>query len=155
MAKFNNVPPLVLLDGMQILNNEDLLNYSAREIESIRVVAQPYRYGPGVYSGIISVRTKNGNYSPPNQNHLKKIDLPPLVHNKELYRPDYSNKPVLSRIPDYRVQLLWQPNVKVVNEKYTTSFYTSDVVGVYEIIFEGYTDLGEFVSVKGYFNVID
>ena len=57
-ANFNDIPPLVLMDGMQILNNEDLINYNAREIKSIRVINKPYRFGPKLFSGVIAAETK-------------------------------------------------------------------------------------------------
>ena len=62
LAKFNDIDPLVLMDGMQIQNNAELIDYNARDIKSIRVIAQPYRYGPEIYSGIISVETKKRRF---------------------------------------------------------------------------------------------
>ncbi|MCB0464401.1 MAG: hypothetical protein KDC78_01825, partial [Aequorivita sp.] len=155
IAKFNDIPPLVLMDGMQIQNNEDLINYNAREIKSIRVITQPYRYGPKIYSGIIAVETKKGNFMPTlSKDYIEELNLPPAVKKKEQYKADYSDKLAFSRIPDYRTQLLWQPNVALDEKDYVTSFYTSDVLGVFEITLEGYTDEGTFISAKNYFKVI-
>lgn len=155
VAKFNDIPPLVLMDGMQIQNNEDLLNYNPREIKHIRVITQPYRYGPKIYSGIISVETKKGDFVPRISNYVNELDLPPAVKKKTQYRIDYNDKTTFSRIPDFRVQLLWQDNVAIEEEEFSTSFYTSDVSGSFEIIFEGYTDEGIFISVKNYFKVAE
>ncbi len=155
VAKFNDIPPLVLMDGMQIQNNEDLINYNAREIKSIRVITQPYRYGPKIYSGIISVETKKGDFVPTVSNYVKELDLPAAIKKKARYHTDYNNKATLSRIPDFRVQLLWQPDVAFAEEGYSTSFYTSDVSGIFEITLEGYTDEGTFISAKNYFTVAD
>ncbi len=156
VAKFNDIPPLILMDGMQIQNNEDLINYNAREIKSIRVITQPYRYGPKIYSGIISVETKKGDFILPlSENYIEVLNLPPAVKRKEQFRADYSNQSAFSRIPDYRVQLLWQPDVVFGEEGYSTSFFTSDVAGDFEIIIEGYTDSGQFISAKSYFKVVE
>lgn len=154
VAKFNEIAPLVLMDGMQILNYEDLINYNAREIKSIQVITQPYRYGPKIYSGIISVETKKGDFVPTISNYTKELNLPPAVKKKAQYRTDYNNKGTLSRIPDFRSQLLWQANVALKGE-YSTSFYTSDVSGSFEITLEGYTDEGVFISAKNYFKVAE
>ncbi|TXD73643.1 hypothetical protein [Aequorivita antarctica] len=154
VAKFNEIAPLVLMDGMQILNNEDLINYNAREIKSIQVITQPYRYGPKIYSGIISVETKKGDFVPTISNYTKELNLPPAVKKKAQYRTDYNNKGTLSRIPDFRSQLLWQANVPLKGE-YSTSFYTSDVSGSFEITLEGYTNEGVFISAKNYFKVAE
>ena len=139
---------------MQIQNNEDLINYNAREIKSIRVITQPYRYGPKIYSGIIAVETKKGNFMPTlSKDYIEELNLPPAVKKKEQYKADYSDKLAFSRIPDYRTQLLWQPNVALDEKDYVTSFYTSDVLGVFEITLEGYTDEGTFIFAKNYFKV--
>lgn len=156
VAKFNNLPPLVLMDGMEVQNNEDLVNYNAREIKSIRVIIQPYRYGHKIYSGIIAVETKKGDFVPRlSKNYVESIDLPPAVKKKKQYRADYGNKDTLSRIPDYRVQLLWQPNLTLSTENEDLSFFTSDVSGKFEITLEGFTDEGKFVSIKEFFKVIE
>ncbi len=154
IAKFNDLPPLVLIDGMLVQNNNDLINYNAREIKGIRVVAQPYRYGSKIFSGIIAVETKKGDFVPTlSKDYIEELNLPSAVKKKEQYRTDYSNKTILSRIPDYRVQLLWQPQIVLEKEGYSTSFYTSDVSGLFEISLEGYTDNGKFISSKSYFSV--
>ncbi len=154
IAKFNDIPPLVLMDGIQIINNEDLINYNAREIESIRVVAQPYRYGSKIYSGIIAVETKKGNFTPAASNsYVETINLRSTVKQKDYYNTNYSEKSSLSRIPDYRVQLFWQPNILLSSKSFKTSFFTSDVRGTYKIHLEGFTDQGSFISVEEYFNV--
>jgi len=155
VAKFNDIPPLVLMDGMQVQNNEDLINYNSREIKSIRVINQPYRYGPKIYSGIISVETKKGDFAPTVSSYVKELDLPPAIKKKVQFRTDYNDKDILSRIPDFRVQLLWQPNVVFEEEGYSTSFFTSDVAGDFEITIEGYTDSGQFISAKSYFEVVE
>lgn len=155
-AKFNDIPPLVLLDGMQILNNEDLINYNSREIESIRVINKSYRYGPKIFSGIIAVETKKGDFVPAkNDGYIEEINLSPAVKNKEYFRPNYSQKSVNARIPDYRVQLLWQPDFDFSKETISTTFYTSDVAGVFEILLEGYSEDGKYIIIKNHFIVAE
>ena len=154
IAKFNDLDPLVLLDGMQILNNADLINYNAREIESIRVINTPYRYGPKIYSGIIAVETKQGEFVPfSDRNAVLEMEFPPVVKRKQYYAPDYLSGSTLSRIPDYRVQLLWNPNLKMKEGNISRSFFTSDVAGLYEMVIEGFTAEGNYISDKNYFTV--
>lgn len=153
-AKFNEIDPLVLMDGMQILNNEDLLNYNAKEIESVRVIIQPYRYGSKIFSGVIAIKTKKGDFMPTKkEGYIEEINIEPVAKRKQYYTPNYGNNASLSRIPDYRVQLLWNPNVKLNEKTYSTTFFTSDVSGVYEISFEGFSNEGEYISAKNYFTV--
>ena len=153
-AKFNDIAPLVLMDGILIQDNSELINYSARDIENIRVINMPYRYGSKIYSGIISVKTKKGDFVPKvTNNYIEEISLPPVVGPKKYYSPDYGNKAKLSRIPDYRVQLLWEPNVNLRGVPYQTVFYTSDVPGIYEIFVEGFSENGTYFISKKYFKI--
>lgn len=155
IGKFNDIPPLVLLDGMMIQDNEELLNYNARDIKSIRVVSKPYRYGPKLFSGIISIETIKGDFTLSKTNQIEEVDLPPTVQEKHYFKPDYHDDLASSRIPDYRVQLLWNPQMVLSTSEYSTSFYTSDISGMFEILLEGYTDEGQFITTKGYFTVTE
>src|SRR5690606_5538960 len=153
-ANFNDIPPLVLMDGMQILNNEDLINYNSREIKSIRVINKPYRFGPKIFSGIIAVETRKGDYMPSeNQRFAETLNLNAAVFEKIYFQPNYSQSSVNSRIPDYRVQLLWDPNLQFSESKISALCFTSDVSGTFEVSVEGYSGDGDFISTKNYFTV--
>ena len=155
IAKFNDLAPLVLMDGILIQDNSELLNYSARDIDNIRVINYPYRYGSKIYSGIIAVETKKGGFVPNlTKDYIEEINLPPTIGQKKYYRPDYSNA-VLTRIPDYRVQLLWEPKVEFSEKGYSATFYTSDVSGTYLISMEGFNKKGNYMVIKKYFTVIE
>ncbi len=151
-AKFNDIAPLVLMDGIQIQDNQYLIDFNARDIESIRVIAQPYRYGPKIFSGIISVKTKSNNFVPSQENYQFDFALAAPEKKKLPYRVDYSKPDLLSRIPDYRVQLLWKTDVSL-NLKNAVEFYTSDVLGTFEIVLMGYSAEGAYVEAKAYFQV--
>lgn len=153
-ANFNDIAPLVLMDGMQILNNEDLVNYNARDIKSIRVINKPYRLGPKMFSGIIAVETKKGDFVPTKaEGFTEEVNLPPAVKEKRYFQPNYTQNSLNSRIPDYRVQLLWQPDLELSESEISKSCYTSDVSGIFEVLLEGYSDEGVYVSAKNYFTV--
>lgn len=156
IAKFNSIDPLVLMDGMLIQDNSELINYNARDIDNIRVIIQPYRYGSKIYSGIIAVETKKGDFNTSLYNeYSEEINLPALVKQKEYYSPDYSGNAQLSRIPDYRVQLLWQPEINLSEKGFLTSFYTSDASGTFEILVEGFSNRGVYLSEKQYIKVLE
>lgn len=145
IANFNDVDPLVIINGVLIQNNTDLLNYNAHDIESIRVVNNPYRYGSKIYSGIIAVKTNDKNFVSKLNNHsLTEISIDKWVERKKYYNPDYTDKN-FDRIPDYRVQLLWQPNV-VLKTQHSETFFTSDIEGNYEIVIHGFTDTGKLIN---------
>jgi len=72
---------------------------------------------------------------------------------KAYYTIDYSNLSQNERIPDYRYQLLWLPQLTLAGNENLISFYTSDVSGTFEISLEGFTDQGIPVSLKDTFEV--
>lgn len=154
IKKFNDIAPLVLLDGMMIQDADELLNYNARDIKSIRVINKPYRYGPKLFSGIISVATIKGDFMLSEKSQIEEVDLPPTAQEKYYFKPNYLENSASSRIPDFRVQLLWNPQIVLSTSEYSTSFYTSDVPGVYEIRLEGFDNSGTPILLKNYFKVL-
>jgi hypothetical protein len=70
--------------------------------------------------------------------------------SKEYYSPNYPNES-LRRIPDYRYQLLWNPEVKFNDEP--LRLFTSDLNGEFEINLEGFTEDGKPISITKTFYV--
>ncbi|MRX66587.1 hypothetical protein SAMN06265349_102493 [Flavobacterium resistens] len=139
-------PCLVLVDGLQIQNINALLNYNAFQIESISVVDRPYCYGPKIFNGIVSIITKNKDFATIyiDKNILKTTILRPEPA-KVYFEPKHEAPNTRSRIPDYRYQLLWKPNIAFKNSEMSIPFYASDISGDYEIILEGLTETGKNV----------
>tara|TARA_R110001583_G_scaffold173174_4_gene327039 strand:+ start:1787 stop:3526 length:1740 start_codon:yes stop_codon:yes gene_type:complete len=137
--------PLILVDGLVIQNNEDIINYSAKNIESISIVNSNYIYGSKFFDGIIAFVTKKGDFKiSKNSKHLKQIELKSPLNEKLYYMPNYNKK--LNRIPDFRNQLLWKPNVILNEDEVTIEFFTSDNVGKYSVKLEGYTVEGVHIT---------
>lgn len=150
---FGTLDPLLLLDGILVQDTDDILSYSAREIESIWVFPQTYRYGPKVYRGIIDFKTKGEGYKPRlGGTYIKEFELIRPLPEKKYSSPNHSIESY-KRIPDYRIQLCWEPNIELSAEELTKSFYTSDVTGTYQITLEGYTQNGKNVVVREWFLV--
>ncbi|WP_152560991.1 hypothetical protein [Flavobacterium sp. ASV13] len=139
-------PCLVLVDGLQIQNINALLNYNAFQIESISVVDRPYCYGPKIFNGIVCIITKNKDFATIyiDKNILKTTILRP-ESAKVYFEPKHEAPNTRSRIPDYRYQLLWKPNIAFNNSEMSIPFYASDISGDYEIILEGLTETGKNV----------
>lgn len=155
---FFNTEPLVLVDGLLITNNSDIVNYRSNDIDKIAVVIGQYMYGSKVYDGIISFKTKNNDFSlndiSPKGDYIKQITIEKLENKKLYYSPNYEqNTSLLERIPDYRNQLLWLPNASLNKGENTYNFFTSDNLGTYEITIQGYTESGNLVKVNSFFTV--
>lgn len=56
----SSLPTLVLIDGMPVNDVDRLLNYDARRIHYINIYASQFKFGYGVYNGILSFVTRSG-----------------------------------------------------------------------------------------------
>ncbi|MBN9284036.1 MULTISPECIES: hypothetical protein [Flavobacterium] len=146
--------PLVMVDGLMIQDNSELFNYNTNNIYKISIISKPYIYGSMSFSGIISIITKSYDYqTKASGDFIKKTEISRPVKNKKYHSPKYDGSHNLERIPDYRYQLLWLPELAVANEPANVSFYTSDVKGTFEVILEGFTENGKPVSLRDYIEV--
>ncbi len=149
---FSYLKPLVLIDGIYITNNEDIIDYSANRIESITVIPGTYLYGPQLHNGVISMLTINRDFTLPNATEVNSLEINSPVSNKIYYQPDYTNDR-MKNIPDYRTQLLWQPNTELTKSNTEFEFYTSDTKGTFKVTLEGYSKNGMYTSNSLYFEV--
>ncbi len=139
----NYLDPIILVDGLRILDNEMILNYSAYNIKNIQTVTGQYVYQSNIYNGIISFETLKNDFRLENKaDFVRNIEFKNALLNKMYFQPDYSKDNNLIRIPDYRVQLLWIPDLKRNDEK-KIDFYTSDVTGYYEVVLKSILPTGE------------
>lgn len=137
--------PLILLDGVPLFNTEQIMGYNPLSLQKIEVVGRKYFYGPLESDGIISMSTYNGD--------VKNISLPERVKfigvqpAKKYYTPDYSSAK-LEKIPDYRIQLYWNPDMKITDRSFSAQFYTSDVAGDFEIVVTGIQSDGTPIYIR-------
>ncbi|WP_417942750.1 hypothetical protein [Flavobacterium sp. RS13.1] len=142
-------PPLVLVDGLLIQDPSYLFDYNMGNMDKISLINEPYVYGPNLYGGMISFETKNSDFAITYaKKHLKTIEIQRPNPKKKYYKPDYKAGNNLKRIPDYRYQLLWEPNISLDKKEDIVSFYTSDLKGNFEIVLQGFTDSGHPVYVS-------
>ncbi len=146
--------PLIMVDGLLIQNSDELFQYNTNNIHKISIVNKAYIYGPIMYSGIVNIITKNFDYqTKASGDFIKKTEINRPQKKKTYYSPKYDGTHNLERIPDYRYQLAWFPNLNVGQEPMNISFYSSDIKGVFEIILEGFTEKGEPVYTKDYIEI--
>lgn len=146
-------PALVIVDGLLLQNVNELFTYNMNNVRSINILTGGYYVGPKVFNGIISIITEQGNYSSPQkENYILKPALLRPSLKKSYHQTDYSEGNKYERIPDFRSQLLWNPEVDLNNGKAIT-FFTSDLPGTYEINIEGFTEKGNPVSIKDFIEV--
>lgn len=150
----DDIKPLVVVDGAYIKDHETVLNDSAYDVETISVLREEYYYGNNVYQGVVNIKTTTGDYyNKLKGEYLKNTELFKPSPRKKYFKQDYNVQSDISRVPDYRYQLLWVPEFRFNSQSYELDFYTSDVSGEFEIILEGYTNNGEYVKVCKQFTV--
>ncbi|MDR6761040.1 hypothetical protein J2Y38_001238 [Flavobacterium sp. 2755] len=154
--KFFSEPALVMVDGLLIQNVKELIDYKMDNVYKISLVPGVYVYGPKAFNGIINFTTKNNDYiSKENGAYILKTQIERPLNQTVYFNQDYTDRTKYDRIPDYRYQLLWEPELSLNGSEKTISFYTSDVSGTYEINLEGFTKDGTPVSLKETFEVKD
>lgn len=140
--------PMILIDGILVQNHEDLYNYDVKKIETINIITDKFLFENKVYGGVISVLTKEANFSPITRGeYLIEANLTKPLSDKKYFNQNYDNN-LNQRVPDYRSQLLWNPNIVLNSDSKDISFFTSDNKGVYEIKLEGITYDGKAVSIS-------
>ncbi len=151
---YDDYPPLLLLDGLPV-TVEEILEFSPYKIRSIGVINHRIYLDDLVADGLVVFETFEHNlmdYEP--LNYQRAFTYQGLEVRKSYHFPDYTQSNELSRIPDYRDQLYWNPYVNLnTSDQNEFHFYTGDVKGEFEIIAEGYTESGKPISYKGYFTV--
>ncbi|HWA34613.1 MAG TPA: carboxypeptidase-like regulatory domain-containing protein [Cyclobacteriaceae bacterium] len=126
--------PLILLDGVPLFDMEQVMNYNPLALQKIEVVGRRYFYGPLDVQGIISLSTYEGDVA--NISLPERFTFTGMQPRKKYYSPNYRST-ALDKIPDYRVQLYWNPEVTVTGKKLNLDFFASDIAGDYEIVVEG------------------
>ena len=139
---------LVLVDGLYLENQNDLLTYNMKNVYKIELIVGRYYVGAKSFNGLISFTTFDKDFkSTQTGSFIAKPTIlrpqPKKIYNKVKYENTADNE----RIPDFRNQLFWNPDVQL-NQDSETSFYTSDLSGTFEIRFEGFTKSGIPVSIK-------
>ncbi|GAB5400206.1 MAG: hypothetical protein Aureis2KO_17910 [Aureisphaera sp.] len=144
----SDFPPLIIIDGIVLQDQQQLVDYPSRKIKTIGIVRDKYYLGADVFQGVIIVETIEGDfYDTLRGDYVAKINLFTPQSKKSYFAQQYG-KDGNDRIPDFRSQLLWEPNAEVTSEGDQWHFYTSDNTGTYEISFEGFTENGLPVSLK-------
>lgn len=144
---------LVLIDGFLLQDVDEIITYDPSYFEKINFVNKGYFLNKYIFNGVVNLITKEYNYVPKiDQNYIikKKIERPQL--QKKYYSIDYS-KQNFEKIPDYRYQLCWEPNITEISNQKPLEFYTSDIPGNYKIQIEGITKNGEPILIENYIQV--
>ncbi len=145
----NDYLPLVVIDGILTQDYNVIVNFDAYKVQEINIIRNEFNFGDFKFQGIISIKTINNNFDKsPLINNVKTINLTKPLVSKRYYNQIYISDNEFDRIPDYRIQLFWSPELKLNGEHSKINFYTSDVKGTYEIKVEGFSKSGKPISIS-------
>ncbi len=153
---YQHLKPLVLVDGVVVQAYDWVLDLNAYRVDAIWVINKKITLGAKDFKGVIAIETKKQdiNFTAviPYLNAFP-IEKPALP--KKYFRQVYNeeNREKTKRIPDYRIQLMWQPRIYIKEKEIKIPVYTSDVTGIYKIQIEGFSESGKPISATGYFEV--
>jgi hypothetical protein len=148
--------PLIMLDGVPIVDTDDIMAFDPRKVRKLEVVTRPYYLAHVSFPGIVSYTTYNGDLAGFQFDaQTVQLDYEGLQVQREFYKPVYENQSQRSeRTPDMRNLLYWNPNVKTGSSgKAEIEFFTSDIEGPYIIRIEGMSKTGAPGSVTTTFVV--
>jgi len=134
-----NAPPLVILDGVPVYELEKVLDIPSSQIEKVEVLSARYFKGDIILNGIINIVSHKGDLSVLDfDRSVLRQEYDMMLDNYDVVSPDYSTDSLrMSRIPDYRNTLYWNPAVRTGPDGFATvEFWTSDEAGEYYVIAE-------------------
>ncbi|HSR61334.1 MAG TPA: hypothetical protein VLL47_11300 [Robiginitalea sp.] len=149
---FTDDPPLVIVDGILVPDHTTLLNLDANRIRTIRVIQENIFWGGIKYQGMVAVETLDGDFGDSWQSEagtrftFRRAEAPKKYYRQPLAGAD-------PHIPDFRHQLLWEPDLRLEGAVLELPFVTSQVPGRYRICLEGFTTYGKPISLSGTFVV--
>lgn len=148
-------PPLVLFDGIPLIDANELIKLNSKLIEKIEVLSSVYYQDKFPLYGIVNVTSFKGDAS--------ILELPKyyvrkpytfLAPGKNFVEVNHEQEN-LKRIPDQRNLLHWEPQLQTNAEgKAFFEFYTSDIPGTFEIKASGLSLTGLWSEKMETFQVV-
>lgn len=129
--------PLILIDEVPVFDVNELMKVSPKSIERIGLHRTPIVLGDQTINGIIMIHTFTDNFGgmimPKSSTFFEYQTLSPsyTFQAKKYTSPEEIN----SRTADFRTLLQWKPILS--RQASSFNFYTSDLVGEYEVYIWG------------------
>ncbi len=143
--------PCLMIDGVVIRDPALIAGLDPGIVEKIEVIKERYIVGEYVFPGIINVITRSGDFSCVSL-PASMVRFPYRIADPvwSFTSPDYSTpEKKLSRIPDYRNTLYWNPAVRPDQDgKVSVECWSADNKSDYLINIQGITQAGEAISMK-------
>lgn len=153
---FFDLPALILLDGIPVLDAEWLLEQDPLRIKAIEIVTKKYMVGDQTFHGIVNLLSYDEDFVKADLGlEFQMLDFPELQKAYNFFHPEYPADSIQSRIPDRRNTLYWLPRMRADSTNpFKLTFYTGDVSGYYQVVVRGISSNGQTVHLTSQFKVI-
>jgi hypothetical protein len=153
---FFDLPALVLLDGIPVLDAEWLLEQDPLRIKAIEIITKKYMVGDQTFHGIVNLLSYDEDFVKSDLGlELQMLDFPELQQAYNFSHPEYPADSIQSRIPDRRNTLYWKPRIRAGSTNpFKLKFYAGDVSGYYQVVVRGISSNGQTVHLTSQFQVI-
>jgi hypothetical protein len=144
-------PPVLFVDGVMVKDPSVIAGFDPEIVEKIDVIRVMYNVGDYLFTGIVNIITKAGDFSNvPLPDYAIRMPYRVIDPVYAFVSPDYSSVQMKrNRIPDFRNTLYWNPSVKPdKNGKAGVEFWTSDFATDYEVNIQGITPEGNTFTFK-------
>ncbi len=148
MGEENN---LVTIDGVILQNPHRIFSFDPLLFKKIDIITRNYVLGSSLYNGVAAFYTYKGNFEGLEADaKAVVVNYEGLQQQRAFYAPVYeTEQQLLSRIPDFRKTVYWQPSVGTKS----VEFYTPDTKGRFMISIQGFDKKGAPVSWNEFFEV--
>ncbi len=128
---------LVLIDGVAVMNHEDVLDINPYVLKWVKIYQRNYAFGEQIYNGILSLETPDGRmYSFSLPANSMQVEFRGVVPAED---EPVNGGATERNVPDFRHTLYWNPHVAGEELECTTS----DMCGTYVVTVEGIGKDGE------------
>ena len=145
------VSPVLFIDGVVVSDASVIANLDPELVEQIDVIRERYLIGGYVFYGLVNIITRRGDYSNVNlPDNVIRLSYRVTEPVNLFTAPDYTSQQLkLSRTPDFRNTLYWNPDLKTGDDdRISFNFWTSDQAGEYEINIQGIASDGKPFSCR-------
>ncbi|MHC1702471.1 MAG: hypothetical protein AB9846_01060 [Tenuifilaceae bacterium] len=144
--------PLILLDGIAITDIDKLLNIQPNLIKKIEIINSIYYCGSMVYGGLVSAFSRESNFAG------FEFDQKYNFFNFQFLHTDLANNTPIQNLknePIVKNTLLWNPDLKLIQQKKYITFISPDNPGKYIVVISGIARNGDIITKKIPFEVLD
>lgn len=134
--------PLIILDGIPLLNTNNITSIQADKLESIRIVASKFFFGSEVFDGIVDITSNNKSFDLVDMDkNSTSFMFNPVTTTKDNYQQQNS------RIPSYLSNIYFD-KIQSASGNENIIIRLPHNTGNYSLSVFGYTKSGEYGSMS-------